>query len=483
MHIENTINMIKKTKIVATISDKKCDVAFIKELFDNGMNVVRLNTAHQTHEDALKVITNVRKVSEKIAILLDTKGPEIRTNNMKEDKIVKRGDIVMFRGDVNKESFGDCICVSYKNFVNDIEVGSKILIDDGVLELKAIDIKGDSLVCEVQNDGKIQGRKSVNIPSAYIKLPALTKKDMDFIYFAAEQNLDFIAHSFVRKADDVIAVQSILDAMGSPIKIIAKIENQEGVENIDSILNHAYGIMVARGDLAIEISEQKLPIVQRKLVDKCVSARKPVIVATQMLHTMIENPRPTRAEVNDVATAVYQGADAVMLSGETAYGKFPVESVKMMSSICKEVEEIIPKMRDMETKVLSTNKAAFMVKAAVEATVSLPISSIIADTYSGNTVLGLAAYRASVPVYAQCYIPHIMRVLALSFGVECDLIKESSEHAVFVQQALKNLETKEGYFDRELVAFVAGNYGKDAGASFLEVGRVDQLKRFVGNTR
>ncbi len=475
--------MKKKTKIVATISDRNCDIAFIKELYENGMNVVRLNTAHQTHDDALKVINNVRKVSDKIAILLDTKGPEIRTNSMKEDKNVKRGDIVKFKGVKDKDSTDDIIYVSYEGFVTDIEIGSKILIDDGVLELKVIGSNNNILDCEVQNDGKIQGHKSVNIPSAYIKLPALTKKDMDFIYFAIEQKLDFIAHSFVRKPDDVIAVQSILDAMGSPIKIIAKIENQEGVDNIDSILEHVYGVMVARGDLAIEITEQRLPIVQRQLVEKCIAARKPVIVATQMLHTMIENPRPTRAEVNDVATAVYQGSDAVMLSGETAYGKFPVESVKMMSSICVEVEQITPKMITLENKVLTTHKASFMVKAAVEASCDLPITSIVADTYSGNTVLGIAAYRAKVPVYAQCYIPHIMRVLALSYGVECDLIKESETHSVFVDQALNNLAKRDGYGDRDLVAFVAGNYGKNAGASFLEVGRVDQLRRFVGNTK
>ncbi len=408
--------MIKKTKIVATISDKKCDPDFIQELFDNGMNVVRLNTAHQSHADALKVIENVRKVSDKIAILLDTKGPEIRTNKMAEDRIVERGDIINFYGNAKADSTGDDINVSYDGFVNDVAVGSKILIDDGVMELKAVDRKGNALVCEVQNNGKIQGRKSVNIPSVYIKLPSLTKKDIDFIYFAIEQKLDFIAHSFVRNSDDVLAVQSILDEKGSPIKIIAKIENQEGVENIDSILEHAYGVMVARGDLAIEISEQKLPIVQRQLVQKCVAARKPVIVATQMLHTMIENPRPTRAEVNDIASAVYQSADAVMLSGETAYGKYPVESVKMMTSICQEIEQHTPNMISMPTKVLSTRKAAFMVKAAVEATTELPITSIIADTYSGNTVRGLSAFRSKVPVYAQSYKPHTMRILALSYG-------------------------------------------------------------------
>lgn len=475
--------MIKKTKIVATISDKKCDPDFIQELYDNGMNVVRLNTAHQSHDDALKVIENVRKVSDKIAILLDTKGPEIRTNKMAEDRIVERGDIINFYGKANVDSTGDDINVSYDGFVKDVAVGSKILIDDGVMELKAIEKKGNALVCEVQNNGKIQGRKSVNIPSAYIKLPSLTKKDIDFIYFAIEQKLDFIAHSFVRNAADVLAVQSILDEKDSPIKIIAKIENQEGVENIDTILEHAYGVMVARGDLAIEISEQKLPIVQRQLVQKCVAARKPVIVATQMLHTMIENPRPTRAEVNDIASAVYQSADAVMLSGETAYGKYPVESVKMMTSICQEIEKHTPDMIDMPTKVLSTRKAAFMVKAAVQATTELPITSIIADTYSGNTVRGLSAFRSKVPVYALSYKAHTMRILALSYGVESVMIQESDNHAVFVEQSLEFLEKKDSFYEREMIAIVAGNYGKDAGASFLEVGRVDQLRRFIGNTK
>ncbi len=472
--------MIKKTKIVATISDQRCDVEFIRELYNNGMNVVRLNTAHQNHEQALKVINNVRAVSNKIAILLDTKGPEIRTNEMEKDLIVKQGDLVKIKGKPHTKSTDDCIYVSYANFVNDIKIGSKILIDDGILELIAIKQERNCLICEVQNNGKIQGRKSINIPSALIKLPAITKKDMGFIRFAAEHKLDFIAHSFVRKAEDVIAVQTILDAMESPIKIIAKIENKEGVDNLDKIINHAYGIMVARGDLAIEISAQKLPVVQREMVKKCVIARKPVIVATQMLHTMIENPRPTRAEVNDIANAIFEGTDAVMLSGETAYGKYPVESVQMMNSIALEVEKSIPDYWDMKTKLISTHKAAFMVKAAVESSSEMPIKAILADTYSGKTVLGLSAYRGKALVYGQCYFEETMRMLALSFGVYCDLIEESKNHAGFLKQALKNLLTKDNYHIKDMVAIVAGNFGKDAGASFLEIGRIDQLLKFIG---
>jgi pyruvate kinase len=471
--------MYKKTKIVATISDKRCDVDFLRSLFENGMNVVRLNTAHQNHEQALKVINNVRKVSEKIAILLDTKGPEIRTNAMDEDLAVKRGDIIKMKGKPGEPCSGNCIHLSYAGFVDDVKPGAKILIDDGILELVAKEKDDDYLLCEVQNNGKIQGHKSVNIPSAMIKLPALTEKDMDFIRFAAANNLDFIAHSFVRKPEDVIAVQSILDAMGSPIKIIAKIENREGVENLDAILEKVYGIMVARGDLGIEISAQKLPVVQKEMINKCVEARKPVIVATQMLHTMIENPMPTRAEVNDIANAIFEGADAVMLSGETAYGKYPLEAVRMMNSIAREVEASLPAMRRLKPFVMSTEKAAFMVKAAVEATVDLPVRTIIADTFSGNTVRGLAAYRGKKLIYAQCYSKQTMRALALSYGVYADYIEIGENHGEFLRQALRNLVERNYFKKDDMVAVVAGNFGKSGGTSFLEIGTIGELSQFV----
>ena len=473
------MNLLKKTKIVATISDKRCDIEFIRELYQNGMDVVRLNTAHQNHEQALKVIKNVRAVSDKIAILLDTKGPEIRTNSLDKEWIVKPGDLIKTMGKAGVPCGDEYIYLSYKSFVDDIQIGSKVLIDDGILELIVKARKEDYLICEVQNKGKIQGHKSVNIPSALIKLPALTEKDMDFIKFAAQHNLDFIAHSFVRKPADVIAVQSILDAMNSPIKIIAKIGNKEGVENIDAIIKQVYGIMVARGDLAIEISAQKLPVVQKEIIKKCVEARKPVIVATQMLHTMIENPRPTRAEVNDIANAIFEGTDAVMLSGETAYGNYPLESVKMMSSIAREVEKSLPAIIDMPPKVISSAKAAFVVKAAVEATVNLPIKTIIADTFSGNTVRGLAAYRGKQLINAQCYSQETMRFLALSYGVYADFINVDENHDEFLKQALDNLTNKASFGEDDLVVVVAGNFGKTGGTSLMEIGSIKELNRLI----
>lgn len=267
--------MLKKTKIVATISDKKCDIKLIKQLREAGMDVVRLNTAHQTHEDTLKVINNVRAVSEKIALLLDTKGPEIRTTKSTESIPVAFGDIIKIKGDPEGITTKDCVYVNYSGFAKDVPKGSRILIDDGEIELIVKEKKKDALLCEATNNGAINGRKSVNIPSVHVKLPTLSVKDKEYIHFAIDHQLDFIAHSFVRNKEDVAAVQKILDSRGSDIKIIAKIENQDGVDNIDEILDHVYGIMIARGDLAVEIPQERIPMIQKMIINKCIARRKP----------------------------------------------------------------------------------------------------------------------------------------------------------------------------------------------------------------
>ena len=331
--------MLKKTKIVASISDLRCDVDFIRDLFNAGMNVVRMNTAHATREGFEKLISNVREVSNRIAILMDTKGPEVRTTkNAEETTGYKTGDRVKIVGDPGQDTVRGCIYVSYPGFVKDLSVGAKILIDDGELELEVKEKDDEALYCEVCNDATLGSRKSVNVPGVRINLPSLTEKDRKNILYAIEKDIDFIAHSFVRNKQDVLDIREILNTYGSDIKIIAKIENQEGVDNIDEILDVADGIMVARGDLGIEVPQERIPGIQRILIRKCVMARKPVIVATQMLHTMIQNPRPTRAEVTDIANAIYYRTDALMLSGETAYGKYPVEAVKTMTKIAAQAE-------------------------------------------------------------------------------------------------------------------------------------------------
>ena len=332
--------LLKQTKIVATISDQHCEVDFIRELFEAGMNVVRMNTAHAGHESLEKVIANVRTVSNRIAILMDTKGPEVRTTPLASDPIpFKVGDKVKVAGNPEQPTTCECISVSYSRFVNDVNVGGHILIDDGDLELIVTEKDDNYLYCEVQNEAIVGNRKSVNVPGVRINLPSLTEKDRNNILYAIEKNIDFIAHSFVRNKQDVLAIKAILDGHHSDIRIIAKIENEEGVDNIDEILEVADGIMVARGDLGIEVAQERIPGIQRLLIRKCILAKKPVIVATQMLHTMINNPRPTRAEVTDIANAIYYRTDALMLSGETAYGKYPVEAVKTMTKIAAQAEK------------------------------------------------------------------------------------------------------------------------------------------------
>ncbi len=470
--------MRKKTKIVATISDRNCEPEFLQELFDNGMNVVRLNTAHQTHEQSLQVIENIRAVSDKIAILLDTKGPEIRTTEAEESFKVKAGDFVQIKGNPDEITNKDCIYVSYPDFAKDVPKGAHILIDDGSLELQVVKIDDDSLICEVLNDGLIEGKKSVNIPSAHIKLPALSQKDIGFINFAIDNELDFIAHSFVRNREDVIAVKSILEARNSKIKIIAKIENREGVDNLDEILDYCYGIMVARGDLAIEIPAQQIPQIQKNIIDTCAKRRKPVIVATQMLHSMIKSPRPTRAEVSDVANAVYDGADAIMLSGETAYGKYPVETVKMMTKIAKEVESNTNTYRELPNMIISNDITAFTVKSAVKAANELPVKAIIADTTSGRTIRALAAYRGMNTIYAQCYNKATMRKLALSYGVHVDYMEPKKNSLEFIKESLNRYKDKKIFEKDNMILVLAGNFNRSRGANFLEIGTVDDLVDF-----
>ena len=310
----------KLTKIVTTISDIRCDVEFIRKLHEAGMNVVRCNTAHMDHEGIGRIVKNTREVSDKIAILVDTKGPEVRTTPCDQPIVFEAGKKIIVKSDPQLHSSSEVLSVSYEGFVADLSEGKQILIDDGDVSLHVDEKHEDYLVCTVENSGRIEdGRKSVNVPGVSINLPSLTEKDKGFVLWAIENKLDFIAHSFVRSAKDVKEIQDILDAHNSPIKIIAKIENEEGVRNIDEIIDCVYGVMVARGDLGIEVPIERIPFIQRMLIRKCIEAKKPVIVATQMLHTMIKNPRPTRAEVTDIANAIYHRTDAIMLSGETTY--------------------------------------------------------------------------------------------------------------------------------------------------------------------
>ena len=467
---------LKQTKIVTTISDLHCDVDFIQQLFDAGMNVVRMNTAHLTREGAERLISNVRQVSNRIAILVDTKGPEVRTTKLEEPIDFKTGDRVRIVGCPEQLTTRECIAVSYPDFVRDVNVGVHILIDDGELELVAIGKTDDGLLCEVQNEATLGSRKSVNVPGVRINLPSLTEKDRNNILYAIEKDIDFIAHSFVRNKQDVLDIKEILNAHHSDIQVIAKIENQEGVDNIDEILQVADGVMVARGDLGIEVPQERIPGIQRILIRKCILAKKPVIVATQMLHTMISNPRPTRAEVTDIANAIYYRTDALMLSGETAYGKYPVEAVKTMTKIAAQAEK--DKLWEENIRIPldenSNDVTAFLAKQAVKATTKLKIRAIITDSYSGRTARNLAAFRGRYPVLAICYKEKTMRQLALSYGVEAIYMPELANGQEYYFAALRRL-LKEGRLQPdEMVGYLSsGKAGTQT--SFLEINVVKDV--------
>ena len=467
---------MKQTKIVCSISDRRCDVEFLRKLFFAGMNVVRMNTAHATPDGIRTIVHNVRTVSPHIGLLIDTKGPEVRTTDVESPINYKTGDVVKIFGRPGMVTTHDIINVSYSDITNDVKVGDEMLFDDGILSVKIIENTGPMLVGVVQNDGVLGARKSVNVPGVHIDLPAVTEKDKANILLAVEEDIDFIAHSFVRNAADVKAVQDILDSKGSDIKIISKIENQEGVDNIDEIIDASYGIMIARGDLGIEVPIERIPGIQRLIIRKCIQKHKPVIVATQMLHTMINNPRPTRAEVTDIANAIYYRTDALMLSGETATGRYPVEAVRTMSAIAEQAEK--DKIRDNDITVpLSANcdQREFLAHAAIESTQKINVAGIITDSETGMTARILASFRGPHPVLAICYREKTQRWLNLSYGVIPVYQKEQVSSQYVFYAALRMLRQK-GYIGLEdKIAYLSGSFGEGGGTTFLEINKVRQV--------
>jgi pyruvate kinase len=439
------------------------------------MDVVRMNTAHQTPEQTLKIVENVRKISDMIPIMVDTKGPEVRTNASEVKLEVKYGQLIMVKGAKDVPTSKNCLYVNYESIVEKLQVGNKIMIDDGETSLTVKEKHADHLICHVDNDGVIKGKKSVNLPGVTTDLPSLTKRDIEYIEFSIKHNLDFIAHSFVRNKQDVIGIQNILDKHQSNMKIIAKIENQEGVDNLEEILPHVMGVMVARGDLAIEIPAERIPSIQAAIIKKCLLHKKIVIVATQMLHSMINNPRPTRAEVTDVATAIFSGTDAIMLSGETTIGKYPAEAVETMTRIAAETEKNRP--YELETDIIPIDNqiSVFLSKIAVRSIEKVGVKAIITDTDTGKTVRFLASFRGKVPIYAQCYNERVARRLNLRYGVLPTFLDKKESTKGFTRLALTRLVEKGELQSEDLVAIVAGNFGKQIGPSYVEISTVSNL--------
>lgn len=456
----------KRAKIIATLHSE-ASVEFIRSLYDAGADVMRLNTAHLTIEEAAEMVERVRKASSHLAILIDTKGPEVRTCDVEETLSVANGDILQVVATPLKPE-GKGFCVNYKNFVNEVTPGHRILLNDGEIELEIIDKKNGCLSCRVLNGGEIKNKKTVNVPDIELKMPSLTPRDREFIQFAIEHDIAFIAHSFVRNSEDVYAVRSILQTYQSNIHIIAKIENRQGVQNLDSILNTADGIMVARGDLGVEIPAEEVPSVQKQIIYRCVEMRKPVITATQMMQSMIHAPRPTRAEISDVANAVLDGSDAVMLSGETAQGEYPLESVQMMSRIISETERRSANLIQRPKAVNAENVSKplwYLAKSAVEITDNLPIKAIICNTMSGAVARLISAYRPRVPIYALTFDSLVERQLSLSYGVYSNHNNFCTSSNEIVATAIESLLKRNRIVSTDLVLIIGNCAGTNRGGS------------------
>ncbi len=479
----------KKTKIVATLSDFRANEEFVRGLFEAGMDVVRINSAHVTEEGAAKIVEAVRRVNPAIPVILDTKGPEIRVTAVADEYGgaigFQTGERVKVRGTADGEpSTRDTIYFNVATVVRDIAVGARLLIADGELELRVTDKTDEELMCEFVRGGTLRSRKSVNVPGVSIDLPSVTEKDRRFIEWAVKNDVDFIAHSFVRSAGDVHAVQEILDRYDSPIKIISKIENQQGIDNLDEIVEASYGVMVARGDLGVELPAEAIPNAQRRIVERCIAAKRPVIIATQMLYSMVRSPRPTRAEVSDVASAIYERVDAVMLSDETAMGDYPVEAVSTMSRVAREIEKDethFTPMIDMNMVSVNHEITAQLARSAVRASTNLPIRYVVLDTATGRTGRYLAAFRGRCQVLAVCYTRHAQRILALSYGV-VPILREQQSHERyqdryhFVIDALDFIQRKHAIEPTDLLAVVGGSFDSKYGASYLEISSAERFR-------
>lgn len=415
---------MRKTKIVCTIGPSSEPPEMLRKLIQAGMNVARLNFSHGDFDEHGGRIDNIRKVSAELglntAILLDTKGPEIRTGKLGVDAVELIQDETLIL--TTEEILGDSrrISVTYADLTSDVQPGSTILIDDGLIGLTVEKIEGTEIHCTVVNGGTLKSKKGVNVPGVKTTLPGITEKDRADIIFGISRGVDFIAASFVRKASDVLEIRQLLEEHNAKhIQIISKIENQEGVDNLDEILEVSDGLMVARGDLGVEIPAEQVPLVQKRMIRQCNLAGKPVITATQMLDSMQRNPRPTRAEASDVANAIFDGTDAIMLSGETAAGRYPVESVQTMARIAEKAESALEHREILVRQSLAQQKTVTesISQAVASSALDLDAKAIITSTESGFTARMVSKYRPKAPIIAVTPIEQTMRRLALIWGV------------------------------------------------------------------
>lgn len=457
-------DILKKTKIVCTIGPASESPEVLEQLVRNGMNVARLNFSHGSHEEHIEKIKTIKRLRRKLnvplGLMLDTKGPEIRIGRFEEKEYFLKPDDIFTITTRDVIGNKDIVSVSYEGLPNDVEKGSIISIDDGLIQLEVMEIKdGTDIVCRVQNNGVISNNKGVNLPGRVTNLPAITPKDVDDIKFGIENGIDMIAASFIRKKEDIYDIRKVLeDHGGEDILILSKIESQEGVDNIDEIIEASDGIMVARGDLGVEIRTELIPLVQKEVIRKCNKAAKPVITATQMLDSMQRNPRPTRAETTDVANAIIDGTDCVMLSGETAAGKYPVEAVKTMRDICittelsDDFEENIYQT-EIDRKITTTNAIS---KSTCTIASQLNAKAIITCTASGNTAKAVSKFKPKTNIIACTIDEKVARRLSVSWGVYPIIVEKAHETDELIERAIVGA-LKENYVQEgDLTVLTAG---------------------------
>lgn len=454
---------MRKTKIICTLGPSTDSEEVMKELIMSGMDVARFNFSHANHEEHLqrfKMLKRLRNGCDlPIAALLDTKGPEVRIGTFKEGRInLTQGQKFTLTTD-DIEGTNNIVSITYKELTKDVTEGSTILIDDGLVEMTVEKIEGSNIICRVENDGAISDNKGVNVPGANLSMAFLSEKDKNDILFGIKNGFDFIAASFARTADDIREVRELLKANGGEsLQIIAKIENHQGVENIDEIIAAADGIMIARGDMGVEIPGEEVPVLQKLIIKKVYNAGKPVITATQMLDSMIKNPRPTRAETTDVANAIYDGTSAIMLSGETAAGKYPVQALQTMVRIAQRTEEDIDYKKRFHN--MDNRSNSDMTEAISHATCTtahdLDAKAIITVTKSGRTARKISQYRPECPIMGCATYPHICRQLNLSWGVVPLHIREEQDTYVLFDHAVKEVMNKNYLKEGDLTVITAG---------------------------
>ena len=439
---------MKKTKIVCTMGPNSNDENIMRQLVKEGMDIARFNFSHGSHEEQKGRMDMLKKIREEekkpVAILLDTKGPEIRTGVLKDGKkvLLKEGETITL---TNEEIEGDetKVSLTYKGLVDDVQIGNMILIDDGLIELKVESKTDTDIVCTVVNGGTIGSRKGINVPNVKVNLPGITKKDREDIIFGLENGIDFIAASFIRNADAVREIRILCEMYGGGrrIGIIPKIENMVGVENLDEIIEVSDGIMVARGDLGVEIPAEEVPFLQKRIIEKCNDAFKPVITATQMLDSMIRNPRPTRAEVTDVANAINEGTDAIMLSGETAAGKYPVEALKMMVKIAESTElHLDNSKKSYRAKYVSRSTSAAVAFSAVQTAYNVNAKCVIASSVSGFTARIVSKFRPDAMIAGLSPVEDVLRRMQLYWGVKPILSTQASTTDEIFDNAVRIVE-------------------------------------------